>query len=500
MGGMRYPAQYQTAPDAEDGPARRLSKFLYRTLLEPRAARGDDRRLEFVLNSVLVAVIGLTISCWALSWFEELRLASAYDGISLPFFAGTCAALLLLFALSRAGRFRIAAHGLVIALFGAATYVSLAYGCDLQEALLAYLLTILISALLFGSTYSFLVTGAISLTFLALWYLESGPATPLIRQVAAGEDHAAEFVMVFLAFAAICWFSNQERDAVLARARASEAALIRERDLLERKIEERTRELKESQLEHVSQLYRFAEFGRLSSGMFHDLMNPLNALVSNVSQLESRPSHLPEVKRYLERAIQASRRMSGFLNTVRRQIKPGTTTERFSLNRELEEAVDMLQYKARQEEVEVVCETGTELFTYGNPYLFHQVVVNLISNAIDAYDEVSRQEARLVSVVLRGADGSAVLTITDRGCGIDAEVLERIFDEFFTTKPEGKGIGVGLAATKRSVERELGGTITVMTEPGKGSSFTVTLPMRRKEATPESAHLPAIPIGEEVHG
>jgi signal transduction histidine kinase len=103
-----------------------------------------------------------------------------------------------------------------------------------------------------------------------------------------------------------------------------------------------------------------------------------------------------------------------------------------------------------------------------------QVFLNLLVNAAHAIPQGNPQQQR-VTVATRTENGRCYASITDTGCGIPQEVLPRIFDAFFTTKPEGVGTGLGLAITRDIVVRA-GGNIRVESAPGKGTTFTVDLP------------------------
>jgi two-component system NtrC family sensor kinase len=106
-----------------------------------------------------------------------------------------------------------------------------------------------------------------------------------------------------------------------------------------------------------------------------------------------------------------------------------------------------------------------------DPGLLRQIVVNLLSNAIDAVDLNGRVEAEARPV----ADGDILITVSDTGHGIPPDDLRRIFEPFYTTKGRGKGTGLGLAIC-RQLTAALGGTISVESEAGKGSTFFVRLP------------------------
>jgi two-component system C4-dicarboxylate transport sensor histidine kinase DctB len=107
-----------------------------------------------------------------------------------------------------------------------------------------------------------------------------------------------------------------------------------------------------------------------------------------------------------------------------------------------------------------------------NPVHLEQVLINLLANAADAMEETP---LRVLSIGVSSEGGTASIAITDTGVGIAEADMVTLFDPFFTTKPAGKGLGLGLAISYGLV-RDSGGTITVRSRPGKGSTFTITLP------------------------
>lgn len=256
----------------------------------------------------------------------------------------------------------------------------------------------------------------------------------------------------------------------LQRARASEQALKEERDNLEITVQERTKELRESERERMRELYRFAEFGKLSGGIFHDLLNPLTAVSLSIAKLSSDPTmakESEEVTTTLKTAVSATKRMEQFMATVRKQIQTNDMRGVFSLNQEIEDAIDLIKHKAIKAKATILFESENNFSTYGNPLKFNQAITNLIVNAIDA-------NASSVTITLGDENKSTICRVTDTGSGIPPETQEKIFNPFFTTKD--KGIGLGLSTTKDIIEEHFGGTLICTSTIGVGTAFTISIP------------------------
>jgi two-component system C4-dicarboxylate transport sensor histidine kinase DctB len=140
----------------------------------------------------------------------------------------------------------------------------------------------------------------------------------------------------------------------------------------------------------------------------------------------------------------------------------------------------LLEYRLEDEQVEVALDLPPQpVYVTGNAVRLEQVMVNLLSNALDAMSDRPR---RLLSVRLRCAAGTAVLTVADTGRGIARENLGLVFDPFYTTKEVGQGLGLGLSISY-GIIRDMGGEITVDSVPDAGTTFRVALPLAAPEAS-----------------
>ena len=453
--------------------------FIYNQYVKPKSSNEDLRRREFILNVILLGCNALLI------WSEFYAIQSAiadgldYKGVSLIAFSLILLLFFGLYVFSRRGYFILSSYILIFTLFAAISYAAYHWGINLPMALLSYGLLIIISSILISIRFSFIITLCIAALIATFGYLEHvaiiSPARYWLTNKLRISDVIQYSAVLFL-ITVISWLSNRETEKSLHRARHSEAELKKERDLLEVKIEERTQELKKAQAEKMSQLYRFSEFGRLSSGIFHDLINPLTALAISFKQLQDTQNQdLQQAEQNLENGLAAARRMESFIQTIRKQLSHQETKVSFSLNEEIHGVVQLFEYKARHAKVVLHFVRQHDVQTFGNPLKFHQIVANLVSNAIDAYDGIPPEtnKEHVVEIRLAQHHDIARLEVQDWGQGIKPEILQKIFDPFFTTKDTEKGTGIGLTTTKHIVEKDFAGTVMVVSKPGYGSTFTV---------------------------
>ncbi len=267
-------------------------------------------------------------------------------------------------------------------------------------------------------------------------------------------------------------FANQAAIAI-ENARlyqqAQEQAVV-----LEQRVEERTKALKEAQAELV-QSAKLAAMGTLAAGVAHELNQPLTVIRGYAQGLLADAGLDPEVKADLDRIQAQTGRMAKIINHLRdfsRQAKG--TFEPVALNDVIEAAFSLLTQQLRLRNVRVVTELDPGLpVIRGDRVQLEQVFINLITNARDAMQ--SHNGGRL-TVKTRGADPFVEAIVADTGPGIPEGIRARIFDPFFTTKEVGQGTGLGLSISY-GIVRDHGGEIRAETRPGWGAVFVVRLPM-----------------------
>ena len=250
---------------------------------------------------------------------------------------------------------------------------------------------------------------------------------------------------------------------------------------------------------------RLSALGTLAGGVAHDFNNILAAILAAAELLRDYklPKEADEVLMELVKAASQGKELVSQLLTLARPGE-GVEDRQADLDRAVAEVVDVVE-ETVGEEVELVHRPAGEALGVGiGPAALKQVVRNLIQNAIEAVQAKGEPGRVVVSTRRERVEGEAdlesgeygVLEVSDTGIGMSQETISHIFEPFFTTK-RGTGMGgtgLGLAIAYRLIT-DAGGTIRVSSEPGKGSTFTVFLPLRR-ERTREAEERPA--AGEEV--
>lgn len=231
---------------------------------------------------------------------------------------------------------------------------------------------------------------------------------------------------------------------------------------------------------------RMATLGALAAGVAHELNNPLTSIIGFAEGLKRRllklkgradEEALEDIRDYVDIIFKESHRcrdiVQNLLSFSRQAASEFTAVD---LNRVIAETIKLLHNHLKRYPRGVIHLDPEENLpdVPGNPSDLKQVVLNLLLNALDAV-----QSGGTVTVsTFVNCSGNVGVAVEDTGCGISAEDLKKVFVPFFTTKPAGKGIGIGLS-TCRDIVQGHGGKISVCSQEGFGSSFVVVLPCQR---------------------
>jgi signal transduction histidine kinase len=225
---------------------------------------------------------------------------------------------------------------------------------------------------------------------------------------------------------------------------------------------------------------RLAELGSLTGGLAHEIKNPLSTVQLNLQLLqEDLDPHHPSYQRLTNR-LNTVHREAGRLREIlddflRYAGRIELDRKPVDLNVMLEELVDFFTPQAQLQRVQIrLRKHPAPLVAQVDERMLKQAVLNLMLNAVQAMGSAAGGGGELIlSAVPRGRD--AVIDVIDTGPGIASDVLGKIFQAYYTTKKGGTGIGLAMA---KRIAEEHGGAIAVRSEVGKGSDFSIMVPLR----------------------
>ena len=254
---------------------------------------------------------------------------------------------------------------------------------------------------------------------------------------------------------------------------------------LNRQVQLRTKEVVRSE--------KMASVGFLAAGVAHEINNPLATIAWSAESLESRiqdilhppegsdpakiESEIEDMKKYLRRIQEEAFRCKGITSGLLDFSRLGDAKKApTNLAVLLDSVIEMLRPLSKYRGRNIVFNADNSIIAVIDEQEMKQVALNLITNALGSVEETGTVEIELVR------DGnSAILSVTDDGCGMDEEVKKHLWEPFFTRRRDGQGTGLGLSITYQIIE-DHGGRITADSDgPGHGSKFTVRLPLVENE-------------------
>ncbi len=248
---------------------------------------------------------------------------------------------------------------------------------------------------------------------------------------------------------------------------------------IERREAQETMQQHQAELAHVA---RLSTMGEMATGLAHELNQPLTAVVNYTSgclrRLQGEQAVEPAIVEAMQRAVEGASRASEIVRHLREFIrKDDAQRTRFALNDALRSVARLLEREARQQHVALVLDLERDLpCVEANRIQIEQVVLNLAKNAIEASACVGR-EGLVVVLRTRAREAAIEVAVQDSGGGFSSAEVERLFEPFYTTKPDGMGMGLSIS---RSIVEAHGATLEASAAQGAGAVFRFALPLHQE--------------------
>ncbi len=327
------------------------------------------------------------------------------------------------------------------------------------------------------------------------WTLYGLADTAAIKQQALIQTAVATLFGLLLWLLAMgVWWRRINLTEQFAFRHKTEAALIEARDKLEHRVNKRTEALRQTNSELKNEISerrqaedmlrrtqnelihaaRLATLGNLSSGISHELNQPLAAIshyadnalhFSEQHQKDDVESNLREISKLTERMAEITTHLKHYSR------KTDDALETVNLGDAARNALALLQPRIQSLDVTVENSVANEIMVRANSVRLEQVFVNLLTNALDA---MMQTDSKILRLQQHDFEGEVNIEVHDSGTGIDADAMEHIFESFYTTKPVGMGLGLGLSISYSIVQR-FGGALSVENSELGGACFSMRL-------------------------
>ena len=447
---------------------------LYKLFIEPRSVGDQARHREFIVNVLLAGLATITIIKILICIFTDYELGLDQEEKSLLINGVFLLLVSFIWRLNRRGRSRFTAYYLLGLLCLQTIRITLNWSFEMPIAELMYAVIIVTAGIILKARSALIVTGITSMLLLGISYAQiTGYLRPNTRWVQQDFQMSDSFgyIAILCVIALVAWLSNREINNSLLRARASEAALAKERDNLEIQVIEKTHKLLETQLLRNTELERFAEFGRVSATLLHEVSNPLTAASINLGLFDGNESET------ITSARKNLQQLERYIEAARHQLKVQGKLENFSIRYEFRRLLLMMEPIATRNGIKIFFESKDNYRLFGDPVKFNQVLANLISNSVDAYQDVVINPAQKnIYVHVSATPKFLKLKVIDWGKGIEPEAIAWLFKPFYSTKSNTeRSMGIGLNMVKRVVEEDFHGNVNVVSSPRLGTSFIINL-------------------------
>ena len=289
---------------------------------------------------------------------------------------------------------------------------------------------------------------------------------------AAAETYFAAFIVCALVAS---WVSSSMK--------RSEQALREARDQLEIRVTERTAALMKTQAE-VAHLSRVLSMGELTASIAHEISQPLTAVVTHghasLEWLSANPPNVEKARQTTERIIQDGTRAGAVLSRIRALFKKEAPAKHWlDMNEVIHELIVFLRDEAARRQIVVRTELTPALpKVKADRVQLQQVLLNLVINAMDAMDGVKDQLREVVIRSQQEGDEAILVQIEDSGHGLSPETADRIFDPFYSTKPQGIGMGLSIS---RSIVESHEGRLWATVRPSGGAIFQFVVPIQPQD-------------------
>lgn len=441
----------------------------------PPPSSYTPRNRKIICN---VIIIGTYLLVGAIAALLLISLSMEYSVVTVALLAICGSAILYLGIahwLTRHNQYYIVAYMLTGFYIALATGIIWQWSINVPIAPLLFGLVIVLAGILLTAKHALWATiASVAILMSVQSALALGWHIPDLSWTRATPHFgdALAYSTVFGMLALVSWLYNREMERSLTRAKQAEAQLLQQKASLEQQVQKRTAELRQAQLTEMRHMYRFTKMGQLGAILLHDLANHLTALTLEIEDLQHKQK---------SQDIARARQIIGYLENIviatRDRLHGSQAKQTCNVIREISEAVNFLSYNASKVGVKLDWQPPDHSWRIaGDATSFAQILVILISNAIDAYGPAGNHiPDRRVAITAKQTNTHIIIAIADWGKGITPEQRHVLFKPFQSSKKTGMGLGLFIA--RQTLAMYFSGTLRLNARR-KHTEFVITLPIK----------------------
>jgi hypothetical protein len=345
----------------------------------------DIKRKKFILNTLCLSIITFLFLLLILSIYSSIENKVDYINLSsiIIFLSMTVGIISLL--LSQKGKILLSSLIILSLIYSCVLYGSFHWGADLPTVLISLFIIVLMSGILISSKAGLICAIMLSTHLLFFNYMESNKIIKIDynwKKDFFNKIDVIEYSSLLIFASIFSWLGNNQLEKSLKRSREAEAKIQIERNNLEIKVKERTEEIKNLQIDKINSMYRMVEFGRISSGLFHDIINPLTNITLNLSMLKTETT-----KDSLRLLIPSIKKIENLIQQSKKHMTIDKTYTFFDIKKEILSVIELLKSKSNKNMVKMITIIDKDEKIYGSQALFSHIIMNLVSNGIDSHNQ-----------------------------------------------------------------------------------------------------------------
>jgi signal transduction histidine kinase len=216
---------------------------------------------------------------------------------------------------------------------------------------------------------------------------------------------------------------------------------------------------------------KYAQIGKISHELFHDLLNPITGLMLHLEILDKNINKV-DIANHIEEVKDSSKRVRNFIKLIQNNLLNPDQKEFINLDQEINEIIKLTYSKARKNNVSIVFIGNKNQKIFMSKLSFYQLLINLISNSIDSFETINDDRKRKIIIKAEKISAFFKISVTDNGCGI--KTTKGIFKLGYSNKND--GFGIGLKTVQKIIKNNKGKISVKSLGENKGTEFKILLP------------------------